>query len=137
MKRILVFVWLTALLVCVVLATWHRSAWREFARSPAQTDGEVIGYGDHSASNYAFRVANQVYRGSGRSPEIGENMFIGRVVKVFYCVSDPTVNSLTPPPGDPDAYVRARCFDYVGNRMLCVTLAFAMLHLVVRRAHEA
>ena len=137
MKKAFACIWLVAFLVCLLLAEWNFSSWREFARSPAQAEGEITGYGDHSASHYAFRVSKQVYRGAARSPETGENMFIGRMVKVFYCATDPTVNSLAAPPGDPDAYVKARCFDYVGNRMLCVTLALATIHLAVRRAHEA
>ena len=137
MKKAFICIWLVAFLVCLTFGASHRGAWHEFARSPVQVDGEITGYGDHSASNYAFRVSRQVYRGSGRSPETGENMFIGRVVKVFYCASDPTVNSLTPPPSDADGYTRGRFVDYVGNRMLFVSLGLAMIHLAITRASDA
>ena len=136
MKKAFICIWLVAFLVCLLLAGRNRKSWREFARSPAQTDGEVTGYASHSASNYSFLVSKQIFRGSERSPETGENMFIGRAVKVFYCASDPTVNSLTPPPGDPEAYVRSRSFDDVGNRMLCISLVLAMIHLAVTRARD-
>ena len=136
MKKTFACVWLVAFLGCLLLAGWNSRSWREFARSPAQTDGEVTGYADHSASYYAFRVSKQVFRGSGRGGQSGENMFIGRTVKVFYYAGDPTLNSLERP-GEPVAYVRARFIDYVARRMLWVSLGLAMIYLVVTRSRDS
>ena len=133
MKKAFACIWLVAFLICLLLAGRNYGSWREFARSPAQVEGEITGYADHGASRYAFRVSEQVYRGSGRSPEAGENMFIGRVVRVFYCAVDPTINSLMPPSNDVGGYARGRFIDYVGYRMLCVSLILAMIHLTVTR----
>lgn len=137
MKKAFACIWLIAFLLCLLLAFWKSYSWWEFAHSPTQTDGLVFAYGSgHSGIRYHFQVARESFQGSAQGSKITGGLFLGSVVKVSYCASNPTLNSLEPP-GEPAAYVRAQFIGYVSICMFWVSLVLAVIHLLAGRSRVA
>ena len=135
MIKVLVRLWLVALLVCVLLAAWRCRDWRKFARSPAQIDGQMTTYGSgHGQICYEFRVAGQIYTGEGNGRLVTENPFIGCTVRIYYAAGDPSLNSLERP-SEVSAFVKNQFVHYVVKRMLWASLVLVLIYQFTTRAH--